>query len=170
MSGLDRRRYCRCPLDQGPHQTFRRGRRGLCAARSLNKSVNSTEKSAGPPGLPALGSSPLQRQVPARPRRTIRTSQAGSTTTASSIGRNCVRPSRGSMSMSFAGRAESSSGCAATSRNSSDERRTGVDSRRFLNRHEAVARSPASPAAARGRKRPRERRPAEKRDELAPFH
>ena len=44
-------------------------------------------------------------------RRTIRTSKAGSTTTVSSIGRTCARPSRGSMSMSSAGRAGSSSGC-----------------------------------------------------------
>ena len=44
-------------------------------------------------------------------RRTIRTSKAGSTTTATSIGRSCARPSRGSMSMSSAGRAGSTSGC-----------------------------------------------------------
>jgi hypothetical protein len=38
------------------------------------------------------------------PKRTIRISKAGSTTTATSIGRSCARPSRGSMSMSSAGR------------------------------------------------------------------
>jgi hypothetical protein len=37
--------------------------------------------------------------------------EGGSTTTATSIGRSCTRPSRGSMSMSSAGRAGSSSGC-----------------------------------------------------------
>jgi hypothetical protein len=46
------------------------------------------------------------------PRCTTRTFKAGSTTTtATSIGRGCVRPCRGSISMSSAGRVVSSNGC-----------------------------------------------------------
>jgi hypothetical protein len=56
------------------------------------------------------------------PRRTTRTSKAGSTTMATSIGRSCARPSRGSMSMSSAGRAGSSSGCVTKPK----ERETGL--------------------------------------------
>ena len=56
------------------------------------------------------------------PRRTIRISKAGSTTTATSIGRSCARPSRGLMPMSSAGRAGSSSGCVTKPK----ERETGL--------------------------------------------
>jgi group II intron reverse transcriptase/maturase len=45
------------------------------------------------------------------PRCTTRAFKAGSTTTATSIGRSCVRPCRGSISMSSAGRAASTNGC-----------------------------------------------------------
>ena len=56
------------------------------------------------------------------PKRTIRISKAGSTTTGTSIGRSCARPSRGSMPMSSAGRAGSSSGCVTKPK----ERETGL--------------------------------------------
>ena len=44
------------------------------------------------------------------PRSTIPSFAAGSATTATSTGRNCVQPSKGSISMSFAGRAANSNG------------------------------------------------------------